>query len=291
MQKYSIERIMSYCPEASICRAARVGALDIVRFLLDAGTPVDSRDNNGDTLLVCLLSWRCTFSKREKKRQFIKEIINMGACVNTVNFAGEWTLHVAVRGSVQGYVAKKTIKRLVQAGSFVCTLNEEGLTPQNIAFCGGLADIGEYLLFRGMEQDTAIFYSFIIPTAPVVEEEEEEDFIHECKDKRNQGDYEHLVWKKPRIDASAPSKEYIEMYSSDAFEPEEDELECDICIEVYQYEIPTFGCFRCRRSMCRQCKLQNVMETCPFCTSKVYYRNKDLEWRVKQLHIRSEVPR
>ena len=89
------------------------------KFLLNAGAPLDSSDNNGDTLLVCLLSWNCKFSKREKKRQFIKELINMGACVNTVNCAGEWTLHVAVKGCVHGYVAKRTVRRLDAAGSFI----------------------------------------------------------------------------------------------------------------------------------------------------------------------------
>lgn len=61
--------------ETDICRAGRWGELDVVRFLLESGVHVDSCDDNGDTLLVSILSWNCSFSKREKKRQLIKQVL------------------------------------------------------------------------------------------------------------------------------------------------------------------------------------------------------------------------
>ena len=149
------------CAEADICRAARDGEIVVVRFLLDSGLSVDSCDTNGDSLLVCLLKWQCNGIKRkEKKRQLIKQLINSGVCVNSVNSFGEWTLHAAVRGCVYGYVARKTVKRLVRAGSLVALLDGQGLSPANIAFNGGAADVGEYLLFQSIEQESMTIHHF-----------------------------------------------------------------------------------------------------------------------------------
>ena len=289
---------MSGCVENEMCRAGRLGELEMVRFLLDAGVPINSCDDNGNTLLVSLLSWKCPFSKREKKRQSVKVLLNMGVCVNTVNRYGEWTIHVAVRGCVHGFVAKKTVKRIVAAGSFVGVTNNQGLTPTNIAFNGGLADIGELLLFQGIGQHNPmpmIFPSYVLPTAPSIEYLTKKMSINHLDD-------DSLTHKK--IFQADIFKSILNVHVQPSAPPQDDQLateisiiernvvvecavECDICMDEYQPHTHIFTCFRCRKSLCERCNRNISANTCPFCRAdctKVQFRNLLLEWRVKQVY-------
>lgn len=225
----------------------------------------------------------------------------MGACVNTVNCYGDWTLHVAVRGCVDGFVAKKTVKRLVATGSYVGVTNNQGLTPTNIAFNGGLGDIGEYLLFQGIEQHNPIIYS--LPTAPTMEQflssnviinRTNNELYHNARQYilfyrewslRNDIFNNHL--NAQYLQPSAPPQDST---LDEVVEEDVDcDVECDICMEEYEPDTQIFSCFRCRKSLCERCNRNIVMGTCPFCRadcSNVQYRNVKLESAIRRLYYK-----
>lgn len=113
--------------------------------ILSLGIPIESFDKNGNTLFMCILSSK-KITKR-KKRKLIKEFINSGVNLNAVNDRGDTVLHIAVNGTVQGYVSNKSVRMIVKHGAITSVLNKDGLRPRDIAYKGLEPNLGNFLLF------------------------------------------------------------------------------------------------------------------------------------------------
>jgi len=146
--------------------AAHSGALKTAAYLLSSGAPVDGRDKNNDTPLLCaqgavsalLIEKGADVNAkgqnndtpllRAAQQHAAREtwfLISKGARVNASNTTGDTPLHYSSNGCLS------IVKQLIDAKADVTKQNIYGLTPLHKSSTLGYQDIAELLLSNGVD--------------------------------------------------------------------------------------------------------------------------------------------
>ena len=114
-----------------------VSDINRVRELLDSGVDPNTRDINGDTILL--------FASSRDRIEIVKLLLQSGAEPNLVNtYSGSTPLHLA---SSYGYT--DIVRLLLEAGANPNITNGNGNTPLHLASSSGYTDIVRLLLETG----------------------------------------------------------------------------------------------------------------------------------------------
>ena len=122
---------------------ARIGDLDGLKRMLDAGVDVNSHDTLDQTPLIAAVS--------QDSLTGVEALLKRGASVSVVDKAGWTPLHFATFFSADTQV----MKALLDAGANVNAQNDRGITALYFAAATGHEDQVKFLLSRGADRSIA----------------------------------------------------------------------------------------------------------------------------------------
>ena len=130
-------------PNEEIFSAVRVGNIGKVRALIEKGTSVNVKDENGDPLLYFSICW--------SKFDIAKLLIEHGADVNARNGIMDTSLHRAAFCVYQNKKALDVVKLLIEHGADVNAKDEHEFTPLSAAVCPGNLEVVAFLIEQGAD--------------------------------------------------------------------------------------------------------------------------------------------
>jgi hypothetical protein len=132
--------------------AARRGALDEVRVLLDAGIAVNAKSSAWMSPLAAASFGNCALPGADVRGNLavMDLLIQRGADLNAFDERGNPILMPAVQ-----QCPIEIIRKLLDAGAAVAPVNQQDFTPLDMALVLGKIDIAELLVERGARRDAA----------------------------------------------------------------------------------------------------------------------------------------
>ena len=149
-----VQLVLSCCGHGSqndshdeLLHAAEFGEVDVVRRLLDAGTPQNVADAAGWTTLH--------FASDNGQIEVVRLLLQAGVDPDSPDHSGMRALHLA---SDKGYV--EVARLLLEADASTDVTNEVGSTPLHHASANGHVEVVRLLLESGAEKDQHDHYMF-----------------------------------------------------------------------------------------------------------------------------------
>jgi hypothetical protein len=135
--------------EPSICSAAALGRVNVIRLLHELGCDLNAVDVDGCTPVYCAACAACYGQQLEADG--IRALCELGADVNIPDNDGQTPVHAAAQ---RGHVA--TIRILRELGADVNALDMNGVTPAFAAAANGQEKVMEALAQTGREHESAV---------------------------------------------------------------------------------------------------------------------------------------
>eukprot|EP01038_Epipyxis_sp_PR26KG_P006318 gene6318-8703_t len=131
------QRLMHQNLETPLLLACWVGYADVVRLLLDLGSPLSDRNKNGNSSLL----WACRLGHMD----IVRLLLDRESCLLDFNNDGETPLLLACWN---GHL--DIIKLLLDRGSSLSDITNDGNTPLLLACRGGHVNVVKFLLDQGL---------------------------------------------------------------------------------------------------------------------------------------------
>ena len=124
----------------ALMTAARCSQVKIVRFLLEAGADVHSRNQHGHTPLHCAVGSPASRFDEETQQQCVQALVEHGAELEAKDESGSTPLM-----SAAWFGCLRPVRYLLDKGALAKTADNEGRTAESLARERGHADIAEIL--------------------------------------------------------------------------------------------------------------------------------------------------